>query len=72
MERLVTVMHALALAREVSMVMAMVRHAARMLTGADGACGILREGDRCSDADEEAIGPLWKGQRVPMTACISG
>ena len=23
-------------------------------------------------ADEDAIGPLWKGKRFPMTACISG
>jgi len=23
-------------------------------------------------ADEDAIGPLWKGQRFPMDHCISG
>jgi signal transduction histidine kinase len=72
MERLVTVIQDLSLARDVATVMALVRHAARTLTGADGASFVLREDDWCYYADEEAIGPLWKGQRFPMTACISG
>lgn len=72
MEHLVTVIQELSLAREVPTVMAIVRHAARTLTGADGASFVLREGDLCYYADEEAIGPLWKGQRFPMSACISG
>jgi diguanylate cyclase (GGDEF)-like protein len=49
-----------------------VRHAARGLTGADGATFVLRDGDRCYYRDEDAIEPLWKGQRFPMSACISG
>jgi signal transduction histidine kinase len=72
MERLVTVIQELSLARDVPTVMALVRHAARTLTGADGASFVLREGEQCYYADEEAIGPLWKGQRFPMQACISG
>jgi signal transduction histidine kinase len=72
MERLVAVIQELSLARDVATAMALVRHAARALTGADGASFVLREGDWCYYADEEAIGPLWKGQRFPMTACISG
>ncbi len=46
--------------------------AARELTTADGATFVLRDGDRCYYVDEDAIGPLWKGQRFPMSACISG
>ena len=42
------------------------------MSGAQGATFVLREGDRCFYADEDAIAPLWKGQRFPMTACISG
>ena len=72
MERLVAVLQELSLARDVATVMAIVRHAVRALTGADGASFVLREGDMCYYADEEAIGPLWKGQRFPMSACISG
>ena len=33
---------------------------------------MLRDGDRCHDRDEQAIGPLWKGQRFPLCACVSG
>lgn len=49
-----------------------VRRAARALTGALGATFVLREGEYCFYADEDAIAPLWKGQRFPMTSCISG
>jgi response regulator RpfG family c-di-GMP phosphodiesterase len=33
---------------------------------------VLRDGEFCFYADEDAIAPLWKGQRFPMEACISG
>lgn len=46
--------------------------AARALTGADGAAFVLRQGDRVLYADEDAIGPLWKGQTFLASACISG
>ena len=72
MQQLATVIQELSLARNVTTVMAIVRHAARELTGADGASFVLREGDLCYYADEEAIEPLWKGQRFPMSTCISG
>lgn len=49
-----------------------VRTAARGLTGAMGATFVLRDHDQCFYADEDAIAPLWKGQRFPMTSCISG
>lgn len=49
-----------------------VRTAARALTGSMGATFVLREDDQCFYADEDAIAPLWKGQRFPMTTCISG
>src|SRR4029450_2789152 len=42
------------------------------LTGADGVTFVLRDGDRCYYADENAIAPLWKGKRFPMSQCISG
>jgi diguanylate cyclase (GGDEF)-like protein len=49
-----------------------VRVAARELAGADGATFVLRDGERCFYADEYAIAPLWKGQKFPLEACISG
>jgi signal transduction histidine kinase/ActR/RegA family two-component response regulator len=62
----------LAHARTLPDVQQVVREAARGLTGADGATFVLRDGDCCFYADEDAIAPLWKGQRLPLTSCISG
>src|ERR1043166_734932 len=69
---LVETVQRLSLARDRATVQEIVRRAARRLTGADGATFVLRDGDRCHYADEDAIAPLWKGQRFPMSACISG
>src|SRR3954452_19659728 len=49
-----------------------VRRAARRVARAEGATFVLRDGDLCFYADEDAIAPLWKGQRFPMAECISG
>jgi GAF domain-containing protein len=49
-----------------------VRTEARAAAGADGATFVLREDDRCFYVDEDGIAPLWKGQRFPITSCISG
>ena len=62
----------LAGARTRKQTMAIVRQAARQLTGADGATFILREGEKCYYADEDAVQPLWKGRRFPMEICVSG
>jgi putative two-component system response regulator len=69
---LIETIQQLSLARSVETIQAIVRHTARRLTGADGATFVLRDGDLCHYADEDAIAPLWKGQRFPMSACISG
>jgi len=53
-------------------VAAIVRSLARTLAGADGATVVLKRGDRVAYVDEDAIGPLWKGQDFPIEACISG
>lgn len=53
-------------------VMRVLGRAARKVTGADGVTLVLREGAMCHYADEDAIAPLWKGQRFPMRRCISG
>jgi GAF domain-containing protein len=52
--------------------MNVVRKVARRLTRADGITFVLREGDCCYYAEENAIGPLWKGKRFPLASCISG
>ncbi|WP_164015865.1 GAF domain-containing sensor histidine kinase [Pyxidicoccus trucidator] len=69
---LLEVIRELAHLRELEDIMALVRRAARQLSGADGVTFVLREGDYVHYADEEAITPLWKGRRFPIQACISG
>jgi hypothetical protein len=49
-----------------------LRDCGRELIGADGIAPVLRDGDLCHYFEEDAIGPLWKGQKFPMGACISG
>jgi hypothetical protein len=72
MKRLVKAVQDLSFARSLDAVMAVVRRAARELTGADGATFVLQDNGECFYADEDAMAPLWKGQRFPMSACISG
>jgi len=72
METFVAAIRQLSRARSVEEVMATVTPATRRLLGADGVTFVLRQGDHCHYADEDAIAPLWKGRRFPMSACISG
>jgi putative two-component system response regulator len=69
---LIAAVQRLSLARSVADVQAIVRSAARRLTDADGATFVLRDGDQCFYADEDAVAPLWKGRRFPLRDCISG
>jgi hypothetical protein len=72
MEHLLVVVQDLSLARSLEQIMEIVRVAARELTEADGASFVLRDNGYCYYADEDAIAPLWKGQRFPMNICIGG
>ena len=69
---LVDLVKELSLARSVDAIVDIVRRGARQLNRADGATVVLRDGDQCHYVDEDAIAPLWKGCRFPMSACISG
>src|SRR6187455_3205772 len=62
----------LASARDEVTVCTIVRTAARALTGADGVTFVIRHGNHCYYADEDAIAPLWKGKKFPIESCISG
>jgi GAF domain-containing protein len=69
---LVDAVQKLSQARELETITEVTRTAARQLTGADGATFVLKENGNCYYADEDAIAPLWKGQRFPLQTCISG
>ncbi|MDB5033968.1 MAG: domain S-box [Chlorobi bacterium] len=70
--RLADINRDLAASIELSEVISTICRAARELTGADGAAFIIREGNLVYYADENAVAPLWKGSRFPITACVSG
>lgn len=69
---LVDAIEDLSLARSVEDIAAIVRTAARRLSGADGVTVVVRDADRCRYLDEDAIEPLWKGMTFPLAACVSG
>jgi putative two-component system response regulator len=62
----------LASARSLDEILAAVRAGARELVGADGITFVLRDGEWCHYAEEDAISPLWKGQRFALRTCIAG
>jgi hypothetical protein len=59
-------------ARSQDEIIAIVRGSARSVISADGVTFVLREYSHCHYVEEDAIAPLWKGQKFPMTSCISG
>lgn len=72
MDSLVKLVKDLSQAKNLPEIVNMVSTAARNATGADGATFVLRDNGYCFYVDEDAIGPLWKGKRFPLSACISG
>lgn len=71
-KHLVEIIRDLCLAPSLDILMTLVGVAARELTHADGATFVLKEGDQCFYAHENAVAPLWKGQRFPLCSCICG
>ncbi len=59
-------------ARTLETVQQIVVASARKLTASQGAVFINREGDQCYCAEEDTIGPLWKGQRFRLDSCNGG
>lgn len=69
---LIETIEALSATRTIGEVAEVIRGAARRISGADGVAFVLRDEGQCWYFDEDAIGPLWKGKRFPLSACISG
>ncbi len=69
-EYLISVIQELSLARNLATVIDIVKRAARQLTDSDGSTFILQDNGQCYYVDEEAIAPLWKGKRFPLSICI--
>jgi signal transduction histidine kinase len=69
---LATAVERLSAADDMDGIIEAVRRCARAISGADGVSFVMREGDQCHYVEEDAVGPLWKGKRFALTACISG
>jgi two-component sensor histidine kinase len=69
---LLRAVEALARAGSSEDVVDIVRKTARRLIGSDGIALVIRDGEACHYIEEDAIGPLWKGSKFPMSECISG
>lgn len=59
-------------ARTLEEITSILRGSARGIAGADGIAIVLRDGDLCHYVAEDAMAPLWSGQRFPAETCISG
>ncbi|WP_404710670.1 ATP-binding protein [Sphingomonas sp. MMS24-J13] len=62
----------MASARSLEDIVDILRQTAREVVGADGIAVVVRDGDTCFYAAEDAILPLWQGARFPMATCVSG
>jgi len=71
-QNLIEMLQELSHARTLDTVIDLVRERARDFTHADGVTFVLKDGGHCHYVDENAIGPLWKGRRFPLSTCISG
>jgi PAS domain S-box-containing protein len=62
----------LARVRSLDEVVQVVRTAARDVVAADGITLVQCDGDHCRYVAEDAIAPLWEGQRFKLAECVSG
>jgi len=62
----------LALVQDVEQAQLIIRGTARRLANAHGSSVVLLDHGCCFYVDEDAVSPLWKGQRFPVRQCISG
>jgi signal transduction histidine kinase len=58
--------------RNLDRVIEILRSSARRIAGADGIAIVLPESGQCHYIAEDAMSPLWAGQRFPLQSCISG
>lgn len=62
----------LGLAPSAGAALEILREHGRAIAQADGVAIIRREGEEVAYVGEDAISPLWTGQRFPVRQCVSG
>lgn len=70
--RLIGASERLAGCKSMDQVVGVLRETAREIVGSDGITVVVREADQCFYAAEDSDGPLFKGMRFPLDACVSG
>jgi len=63
---------ALGKAQSLAEILEILRSSARAILRSDGVAVVLREGGMVHYIGEDAIAPLWAGQRFPIATCVSG
>lgn len=64
--------HRLGEAKSLDGILEILRISARAILQCDGVAVVRREGEMVHYVGEDAIAPLWSGQRFPIATCISG
>lgn len=64
--------HRLAEAHSFAAVLETLRAQARAIAACDGVAVVRRIGDEVEYVGEDAIAPLWTGQRFPIAQCVTG
>lgn len=64
--------HRLGDAASLDDILEILRVSARAILQSDGVAVVRREDDMVHYVGEDAIAPLWSGQRFPIATCISG
>lgn len=62
----------LARTRTLDEALEVLREHTRVIADSDGVTIVRREGDHVAYVGEDAVSPLWTGQRFPIRQCISG
>jgi len=70
--KLVSVIKDLSIAHTESQVYKIVTLAAKNLANAKGSTFVKRDGDFCYYVEEDSDEHLWKGQRFPLSDCVTG
>ena len=63
---------ALGKAQSLAEILEILRQSARAVLRSDGVTVVRREGDTVAYVGEDAVAPLWTGQRFPIATCVSG
>ncbi|MFO7575348.1 MAG: ATP-binding protein [Bacteroidales bacterium] len=69
---IISAIHSIATTYSMESIMHTAHTTARQIMNAEGSSFILREAEYCHYAGESALGPSFKGKKIPLKECICG